>query len=69
MRGKPSLAFGQLEFWGVLHWAAASSLTALATWAAAGFEGGWRAAGAAVVVALGKAAFELVRDNSGKRVT
>lgn len=69
MRGKPSLAFGVLEFWAVLHWFAAASLTALATWAAGGFEGGLRNALAVVIVAVGKGLFEFLRDNSLTKVT
>lgn len=69
MKGKPSLAFGELEFWGVLHWFASATLTACAIQAANGFEGGWRNAVAVVVVSVGKGLFEWLRDNSGKHAT
>lgn len=67
--------FGQLEFGRVLHWAGASAataaLTALGTWAASGFVGGWKAglvaAGSAVLVTLGKGAHEWASDNTNQR--
>lgn len=66
MRGKPSLAFGQLEFWGVAHWAASAALTALAAWVLSGYQGGWQAAASAVLVAVGKGAYEWLSDNTGR---